>query len=46
MIVPDNQAQLADWLAIYRCNYYDYARCVIGQPLPIKGGSKLKGSGR
>lgn len=45
-LLPDNQAQLADWLTICRCSYYDNARCVIGQPLPIKRGSKLKGSGR
>lgn len=45
-LLPDNQAQLADWLTICRCKYYDYARCVIGQPLPIKRGSKLKRSGR
>lgn len=45
-LLPDNQAQLADWLKICRCKYYCYTRCVIGQPLPIKQGSKLKGSGR
>lgn len=45
-LLPDNQAHLAHWLRICRCKYYCYARCVTGQPLPIKQGSKLKASRR
>lgn len=33
---------LADWLKICRYKYSYCARYIIGQPLPIKPGSKLK----